>query len=254
MTDVNAWNGDNRSAALSPNGSTVLVERLGEARQELERVNRAVNETIPKAAVAHLRARLDGVYEARRAELEAERARVRQESLNTIAAARRAADLMVKRAAPVHSIDRVPVASRLPVEPPPTAPAEPWLPPVGAQLVVETPEVIDLRSTDQTDEILDDWATSGDAAAIMLPPLPIAGTSAASFAEPTVRLSAVDAQELATTFTTIVEAILDERLARLLPEPEPAKPSYWKNANHPDVILVAIIMLVCLVVVAAWMV
>jgi len=60
--------------------------------------------------------------------------------------------------------------------------------------------------------------------------------------------SSLDPQEMATLFRKF-----DERLERLVPAPVPKKPSFWKHVFHPDVVIVGLIMIFCLVVVASWM-
>lgn len=63
----------------------------------------------------------------------------------------------------------------------------------------------------------------------------------------------LDPAAMATLFTSVAGKLLDERLERLLPAPEPKKPSFWKHLFHTDVVIVGLIMVFCLVVVVSWM-
>jgi hypothetical protein len=63
----------------------------------------------------------------------------------------------------------------------------------------------------------------------------------------------LDPAAMATLFTSVAGRMLDERLERLVPLPEPKKPSFWKHVFHPDVVIVGLIMIFCLIVVASWM-
>jgi len=58
----------------------------------------------------------------------------------------------------------------------------------------------------------------------------------------------LDPLEMATLFK-----MLDARLEQLVPASVPKKPSFWKHVLHPDVVIVGMIMIFCLVVVASWM-
>jgi hypothetical protein len=68
--------------------------------------------------------------------------------------------------------------------------------------------------------------------------------------DPTV---SADPAAMATLFSSVAGKMLDERLERLLPPPVDKKPSFWKHLFHPDVVIVGLIMVFCLIVVAAWM-
>ena len=52
---------------------------------------------------------------------------------------------------------------------------------------------------------------------------------------------------------TVLATMLDERLSHWAPAPAPRKPSFWSHVFHLDVMIVAMVMIFCLVVVAAWM-
>jgi hypothetical protein len=206
-------------------------------------VNRAIDEIDPDDAVMKLRLRLDGVLEARRLELAVECGQVRQEALTSIAAARRAAHVITTRAVATQPIPG-PLELVAWTEPAPAVTPtefEPFARLVGPELLAP-PVAEDLivgaafRPTGLTPAV-----TIVDAQT-----MPDAGVE--RVAPPTV-----DTQALVAAFTTIVETMLDERLSRWAPAPEVKKPSFWKNARHPDVILVGIIMFVCLIVVGAWM-
>jgi molybdopterin converting factor small subunit len=246
-----------------------------------------------EAAVAELRSRLEPLFQERRvsleATLEAERGRADAE----VAAARRAAAVMLAQAAavpmvaaeepvvaPVEEPVVVPVEEPVvaPVEEPVVVPVEepvvvPVVEPVAIESAIEAPPLADIFDVPLVPEV--DPGTNDEIRwAAQLPP-PVAGSG--------TNLT-IDAEGFARMLATMVAGVVDERLraSGVIPAPQfqqpqfqqvpyqpqpyqyglpvapaPAAPvekrSFWKHAWHADVVLLGISTVIVLVVLAAWL-
>ncbi|MEI7548762.1 MAG: hypothetical protein WCK21_12005 [Actinomycetota bacterium] len=210
-------------SAASPrqgDGLAPLREQLRAAQQEALAAERAVQDVRSDGAEAQLRDRLRATLDERRAQLDAEVARAREESAVTIAAAHRAARVMTSRAtttarqAAEPAVDTIPALSTFAAVP--TAP------------LLASASAPDVWTGRPASEALSD-----------------VGASAPSYNS----VAAFDPQQVAAVFATM----LDERMSNWAPAPEPRKPSFWSHIFHLDVMIVVLVMILCLIVVAAWM-
>ena len=88
-----------------------------------------------------------------------------------------------------------------------------------------------------------------------LPQLPPTTTVVVPAVVPTPPLVDADAfaRGVAAAFASILDDRLNERALLPVPAPTPARRSFWRNARHPDVLLLAFATVIVLVVLAAWM-
>lgn len=180
------------------------------------------------AALAELRGRLEPLMGARRRSLEDALAKARADAVAAVIAAQRDAVAIVSEPKPpvaegVPEAEPSPVVEQLPaVEPAavevvgPSAPAHQWPPPVPAAMV---------------------------------PPITVV----------------IDAEAFARVFATLLASLPDERFAAWRPgvawpsvpasadTVNRAKPSFWKQAWHIDVLLVGLAAVIVLVILASWL-
>ena len=273
-------------ASLPPRaGIAMLTLQLRAALQE------ATAAEAGDSARQQLRARLDGLMEARREALELALTQAEAEAAETVAAARRAASVMLAMAAPLvngtaRSHQSQPLAEAEvaslhvpfapPIEPPAAFPppvvqiVEPEppaaLPPPVVQIV--EPEPIEIVEPEPIELIV---TPSDDLSMpiINVPRLfPDSNSSTATHQQygqlariPSTSNLVIDAEAFAKVFATVVATMLDERAARpgvraaVAPAqpPAPVKQSFWTHAKHPDVILLGLTTAIVLVVLAAWL-
>ncbi len=201
------------------------------------------------AAREQLRARLEPLIEERRGVLDAALAQTWADAAAEVAAAERAAAVMVAQATARISVVAPPVEKVLA----PVVDVE--LPP---ELVTESvPEL----AVEPTVELVARPETVA---------LPVAAEPGQYGHAPLPTTVVIDAEGFATVFATVIASLLDERMLAWgsgmptayiapapallpVPVPVPVKQSFWTHARHPDVILMGLTMVIVLVVLAAWL-
>ena len=237
-------------------GIALLTLQLRASLQDAAAAEADENTADHDAAREQLRARLAPLMEERRSALDEALAQARAEAAGAVAAAHRAASVMVAQAPPpveqVAPSDAEAVAAVVPV----------------AEIVARLAE--DVAPTERVMRILTEVVTS-------VAEVPTRPTTAAADEKstqpgqpgraqlaPTTTTVVIDAEAFARVFATVFAALLDERFsawgavmpARPTPGqalvPARVKQSFWTQARHPDVLLMGLAMVIVLVVLAAW--
>ncbi len=246
-----------RSALPARAAIALLTLQLRAALETAAAAETDAVSTDHSAAREQLRARLEPLMEERRGVLDAALAQTWADAAAEVAAAERAAAVMVAQAtarisevappvekvlAPVVGVDLPPVlvTESLP---------EPFVEPVVEPTVEPTVELV----------------ARPEAVA-----LPVAAEPGQYGHAPLPTTVVIDAEGFATVFATVIASLLDERMLAWgsamptayitptpallpVPVPVPVKQSFWTHARHPDVILMGLTMVIVLVVLAAWL-
>ncbi|MGB8859102.1 MAG: hypothetical protein WCC60_07600 [Ilumatobacteraceae bacterium] len=269
------------SALSSRAGIALLTLQLRAAVQEAlaaEAEEAAANEQGARAA---LRARLEPLLAQRRAELDAEIVQTRAESAVAIAAAHRAAQVILSNASAPE-----PMTAPVAVAPPESTPLpvddiapEPTVVPVVEVVpeptVVPVVEVVPEPNAVTVVEVVPEPTVVTTVLPLVdVPATPVATAVAARRDEPgqppTLQMApinvVIDADAFARVFAAVIGTLLEERPAAsasamyapvysplALPTAAPVKQSFWSHAKHVDVLLLSGAMVIVLVVLAAWM-
>jgi len=235
---------DAAGAVLSPRaGLAMLTLQLRSAVQEAQSAEAELASIDEGAAREELRGRLTPLLAERRTILENSLTAVREEAAAEVAAARRAAEVMLATA-------NAPAAT----------PAE-WVVAPTPVTELEPPEgLIPLGQLTPT------FAPQVDPPPPLPPVVPVV-ESLPVVAQPAAAPMniGIDAEAFARVFAAVFAAMLDERLAGtpMIPShhlaalaataPVAPKKGFWASALHVDVLLLGAAMVIMMVVLAAWL-
>ncbi len=233
-----------RSPALPPRAEIALLSLEFHAA-----VNEAAIAEPDDEARQLLRQQLGLLMQERRQSLELELDQAQADAVAAIAAAHRAASVIVAHASAVN----VPMPSAETAVPviwdAPTAPRK--MDPPVEHLVAPVESVVQI--VDPPVERVIKQVAPGACTATDVERLPVVTQASSTVV--------IDAETFATVFATVVAALLNERFAgwdpRMMgsaaPVPVPVKQSFWTHARHPDVILMSLTMVIVLLILAAWL-
>ncbi|MDP2292123.1 MAG: hypothetical protein Q8M22_13110 [Actinomycetota bacterium] len=287
---MSSESGSTDTTALSPRaGIALLTLQLRAAMQEAAEAEADAVAVDLDAARDLLRARLAPMLDERRRALDDTLAATRTEAARAVAAAHRAASVIVAHARPVElplpeivdappplpepAADPVVEESAFEVEP--AVDADDDVEP-AAETVVEAvadPQPMPEQELDATlvaafeadlapEPEPDEEPEPEPAPAAVVAPLVAPLTAPVVPAAPVTVV--IDAEAFARVFATVFASIMDDRQRTpgwstapqvFVPAPPstPAKQSFWTHARHPDVLLMGVATVIVLVVLAAWL-
>jgi len=235
------------TAALPPRaGIALLTLQLRAALQDAADAEAAAVVGDDDAAREELRGRLEPLLDERRRVLDAALVQARVDAAGAVAAAHRAASVMLAQA-----------AAQPPVVEQPPAVEEP--------AIVVQPAVVDEPAVVEPAPIVVEAAAIETAVVQAVGALAMVENRSSLPVQQVPINVVIDAEAFAKVFATVFASMLDERASAWgggmagrqafapAPAPVPAKQSFWTHARHPDVLLMGLAMVIVLVVLAAWL-